>query len=128
MAVKPRKYELVYIAEPDRSETQIGELTTEIKSFIENEGGTIEHVEQWGKKKLAYLVKKHRYGHFTMVIFDAPPEIVAKLERMLKHHDNVIKYISLLRDARSTLMKPPAGDSSTFYSHDRFGGGGRDRH
>ncbi|MEE8484839.1 MAG: 30S ribosomal protein S6 [Nitrospinota bacterium] len=113
-----RKYETVYIADPEKTEEQVVELTESIKAFLEKEGGTVEQVEPWGKKKLAYTVKKRKYGHFTLLLHTAPSDIVVKLERFLKFNESVIKYQTLIHDERSALRPSMADPASSHYGRD----------
>ena len=118
------KYELVVITHPEKTEEQLQEITDGLKSFIEKEGGSIELIEQWGKRKLSYLVKKNRFGYYTMFHYDGPSDIVAKLELHMKHNESVIKYITLNYDPR-TMTRPTQAETSAPYSSDR-GEGRRD--
>ncbi len=113
-----RKYETVYIADPEKTDEQIAELAESIKSFIEKEGGTVEQVEPWGKKKLAYTVKKQKYGYYTLLLHSAPSDIVAKLERFLKYNESVIKYQTLIHDERSGLRPSTADPATSHYGRD----------
>lgn len=111
-----RKYEVVYIVHPEKSDEQVTQIAEEIKVFIEKEGGGVDHVEQWGKKKLAYAVKKNRYGHYTLLHINGLPDIVGKLERTLKLNESVIKYAAFTHHPLSAL-KPTQMDS--FHSYHR---------
>ena len=108
------KYELVFIIDPEKTDEQVATIGEETKSLIEKESGTVDLVEQWGKRKLAYAVKKKRYGFYTLIHYSSPPEVVSKLELHLKHSESVIKYITLKFDERSAV-RPPQVDSTVSY-------------
>ncbi|MBI5179534.1 MAG: 30S ribosomal protein S6 [Nitrospinae bacterium] len=112
------KYEAVIIVEPEKSEEQVTQLTNDLKAFIEKEGGTVDHIEQWGKKKLAYTVGKHRYGYYTMFHYTAPGEAVAKVERNLRLNETVIKFITLGYHPQ-TLLRPTSEAPATFGGRER---------
>lgn len=118
MSAESKKYELVYIADPERTDEQLGEIGKALKTLIENEGGKVEHIEQWGKKRLAYQVKKQRYGYYTLFHYTAMPKIVAMVELALKHHEHVLKYITFNHDPRSAL-KLTSMDSTSYYNTNR---------
>jgi len=118
MSENHKKYELVYIIHPEQTDDRVNEIAQGLKAAIEKEGGAVEHLEQWGKKRLAYLVQKQRYGYYTLIILSAPPASVNGLELLLKHDEHVIKYITLQHDPRSAL-KPPPIESTSFFSHNR---------
>ncbi len=113
-----KKYELIYITDPEKSDEQVEAVIGEIKAFIEKESGTVDLVEQWGKRKLAYAVKKNRYGFYTLIHYSCPPDINSKVELHLKHNESVIKYITLKYDSRSAL-RPPQMDSAAYGSTER---------
>lgn len=111
------KYEAVYIIDPEVNDERVTELSEEVKTLIEKEGGTVDHTEQWGKKKLAYAVKKKRYGYYTLVHYTGSHDALLKLEQFFKYNESVIKYITLTFDPRSAV-KPPSQDTGTgFYGH-----------
>ncbi len=113
------KYEVVIIVEPEKTEEQVAQLTNDLKAFAEKEGGIVDHIEQWGKKKLAYIVGKNRYGYYTMFHITAPGALVAKLERNLKLNESVIKYISLNCHPQ-TLLRPSSETPATFGGRDNY--------
>ncbi len=112
------QYELVFITDPEKTDEQLKAVTDDTKSFIEKEGGSVELVEQWGKRKLAYAVKKNRFGYYTMFHFSGPSDLVAKIELRLKHNESIIKYIALNYDPR-TITRPTQMESSASYSSDK---------
>lgn len=114
------KYEAIYILEPEKNDEAVALYTQEVKAFVEKEGGIVDHIEQWGKKKLAYVVGKHRYGHYTLLHITGPGEIVAKLERAFKINESVIKYLTLCHHEK-TMLRPTVEAPMGF---NREGGGG----
>lgn len=113
------RYELVFITDPEKSDEQVAAITEETKGFIEKESGKVDLIEQWGKRKLAYAVKKKRYGFYTLIHYSSPPEVVSKLELRLKHHESVIKYITLKFDERSAVRPPQVDSAPSYGSADR---------
>lgn len=99
------KYEVVYIVEPEKTDEQVAHFAEEVKSFVAREGGVVDHVEQWGKKKLAYTITKNRYGHYTLLHVTGPGEIVAKLERFLNINESVVKFLTL-KHHEKTMLRP----------------------
>ena len=114
------KYELLFITDPEKSEEQQATITEEIKNHIINGGGTVETVEQWGKKRLAYIVKKQRYGYYTLFHYDADASTIAELELSLKHNESILKWVVLIRHPQS-VTKPPTGEtvSPSYFDNDR---------
>ena len=112
------KYELVFITHPEKSEEQLQAVVDDTKSFIEKEGGSVELVEQWGKRKLAYTVKKNKFGYYTLFHYSSPPETIAKIELHMKHNESIIKYITLTYDPR-TMERPTQAETSSSYNNER---------
>lgn len=88
-----RPYEAMVILDPTMSEedtkaavAKVGELVSAIK-------GKVVGVEEWGKRKLAYDIKRHQEGYYVVYKFDASPESVTELERTLKISDPVLRFL-----------------------------------
>jgi small subunit ribosomal protein S6 len=69
--VSDRTYEVLFIADPNLSEPDVDKLTETVQGYAEKEGAKTQKVEKWGKKRLAYDVKKHREGYYVLLVVDA---------------------------------------------------------
>jgi len=87
-----RKYEVMYIIRPDIEQEAVQAAVDKFQGIISN-GGEITKHEVQGKRRLAYEIKKFRDGVFVLVNFNATPEVVAELERLMKISDEVIRYL-----------------------------------
>ena len=65
-----RTYEVLFIADPNLSEPDVDKLTETVQGYAEKEGAKTQKVEKWGKKRLAYDVKKHREGYYVLLVVD----------------------------------------------------------
>ena len=88
------KYESIIIINPSVDEEKVKELTTKFTDMI-NEDGKVEKVDNLGKKKLAYPVKKNAEGYYVVFYFTANPSIIAELERNYRITDDVIKFMTI---------------------------------
>ncbi len=88
------KYESVVIINPSVAEEKIKELSQRFTDII-NSDGKVEKVEELGKKKLAYEVKKNKEGYYVVINFEANPDLIAELERNYRIIDEVIKFITI---------------------------------
>lgn len=88
------KYESIIIINPSVDEEKVKELTTKFTDMI-NEDGKVEKVDNLGKKKLAYSVKKNAEGYYVVFYFTANPSIIAELERNYRITDAVIKFMTI---------------------------------
>lgn len=86
------KYESVIIINPNVEETALKELIERFQNLI-NTDGKVEKVNELGKKKLAYEVKKNKEGYYIVYDFEANPSLIAELERNYRITDEVIKFI-----------------------------------
>jgi small subunit ribosomal protein S6 len=97
--MEERYYDLVFIVRPATPEEEIKKVLTVIEHTVAEKGGKIEKTEQWGTRKLAYRVAKHREGIYVhQEIRTTHGELIAELERRLRVQDNVIKYQTVRLD------------------------------
>lgn len=100
-------YESAVLINATLDDQQIELILSRIKDFITNNGGQIRDVENWGRKRLAYTVEKNKIGYYVIYRFDAPSDIVAKLERTYSLDEQILRYITikLNNDALEQLEK-----------------------
>ncbi|MBB6625390.1 30S ribosomal protein S6 [Clostridium gasigenes] len=94
-----RKYEVIFILHPSLDEDAVKANIEKFKGVIENGGGTIENVDFWGKRKLAYEISKVNDGYYTLVHFNANPELPKELDRVFRITDGVIRHIIIKKEA-----------------------------
>lgn len=88
-----RKYENIFVAHPSLDEEAVKALIEKFKGVIENGGGTIDNVDFWGKRKLAYEIAKVNEGYYTLINFTAGPELPKELDRVLRITDGIIRHM-----------------------------------
>lgn len=88
-------YEHVFLARQDLSSQQVDALVEQYKGVIEENGGKIGRVENWGLKSLAYRVKKNRKAYFTLMDLDAPAEAVKEMERQMGLSEDVLRFMTV---------------------------------
>ncbi len=95
-----RIYELVYILKPDLPEEEIDGVVEQFKGFITDGGGTVEKMEKWGKRRLAYPVAKFTDGYYVLMQYSIESNmgLPKELERRLRVLDSVIKYLTVRID------------------------------
>jgi len=87
-----RRYETLYIVSPNLADEDYKEAITKFNSLIEKQKGIIVKVQEWGKQRLAYEVKKLDKGSYVLMDYCGEPGITAELERDLKLDDRVLMY------------------------------------
>ena len=86
-------YENVVILNASLPDEEITTSISKIKDIIVNSGGEVLKTDVWGRRKLAYEIKKQNKGYYTLLIFKTPPVTIKKLEESYKVSDSVIKYM-----------------------------------
>ena len=95
MAGRKREYETIYILRPDSTNDVIGQVNQKARGVIESGGGTIIKIDNWGKRKLAYEVRKQLKGIYLFFSYLGSAGLVEELERNLRLTDSVIRYYSV---------------------------------
>ena len=88
-----RKYETIFVMHPSFEDDAVKAAIDKFKGVIENGGGTIDNVDFWGKRKLAYEIKKVNEGFYTLINFTAGPELPKELDRIFRITDGVVRHI-----------------------------------
>jgi len=93
-----RIYENLFIVKPDATEEEIDHLVDQMSKSVTTAGGTIDKVDKWGKRRLAYKVDKHREGSYILMQFTSEASTVKEFERRLRVQDSVLKFITVRID------------------------------
>ena len=96
MAKTTEKYEVLYVLNPNRTEEETQAIVEKFKTLIE-QNGTVDEMEEWGKRKLAYEINYLTEGYYVLVKFTSGPELPAELDRILGITDGVIRSLVTLR-------------------------------
>lgn len=91
------KYESIIIINPNCTEEAVKALEERVTGLI-NENGKVESVENMGKKRLAYEIKKNREATYVLFNFEANPASIAELERNYRINDDILKYIIVKKE------------------------------
>jgi small subunit ribosomal protein S6 len=90
-----RRYETIFIVRPNVAEDEIAAITGKATATIEGDGGTIFRANNWGLKKLAYLIKKESQGYYVYVDYAGVPASVSEIERIFRIDDRILKYLTV---------------------------------
>jgi len=88
-----RNYELVCIIQPDLDETAFKETVEKVKGWVTEAGGSVVKEDVWGKRKLAYLIRKQREGQYVLLNIAMPAEAVKGLERNIRFLEPVMRHM-----------------------------------
>jgi small subunit ribosomal protein S6 len=100
-----RQYELVYIMSPDATEQDVADLHTQIEAIIARYQGEMVRTENWGRRKLAFRIGKHREGTYVLEVFKGTGELTKELDRRLKVLDSVIRHLCVRVDEELRLAE-----------------------
>jgi small subunit ribosomal protein S6 len=91
--VSERIYEILFIADPNLGEAEVEALVTLVQGYVEKEGAKVQRVERWGKKRLAYVVRKQREGYYVLIVAEGKGGVLKDVDRRLRVTDGVLKFI-----------------------------------
>jgi small subunit ribosomal protein S6 len=113
--VSDRTYEILFIADPNLGEPEVDALAAQVQGFVEKDGGRLQKMEKWGKKRLAYDVRRHREGYYVLLVVEGTGAMVKEVERRIKVTDGIIRYLTVrvdeeLRKAERRKAKRALGE------------------
>jgi len=91
-----RKYETVFISDPDLQDQAREDLFDKARNIIAKENGILLNLDEWGNKKLAYEIKKKSRGHYACLTYGGSGDLVKELERNFRLSDDIMKYMTIL--------------------------------
>lgn len=94
-----RSYEVIFILDPALGDDGVDTAITAASGVVTREGGEVAEVQKWGKKRLAYEIKKRREGHYVFLRLQAPVKAVSELERHLNIAEPVLKFLTVVAQA-----------------------------
>ena len=99
-----RQYELVYILPPDSTEQQVADIHEQVESVVSRLGGQIEKTENWGRRKLAYEIGRHKEGIYVLTVINGSGEVMKEIDRRLKVLDQVVRHLAVRVDAEKKVV------------------------
>lgn len=91
-------YEGVFIVDPDLTADISKGVVTQLQDLISKNGGRVDGLQEWGKRKLAYLIKKKQEGNYVILNFQLDSKQTKKLEQSLRLNDQIIRYLLVNKD------------------------------
>ncbi len=88
-----REYELMYIVHPDLDDNAFKELVQRVASWITESGGAILNTDIWGKRELAYPIRKQKQGQYVLVRCQLAPQACLGLERNLRLQESILRFL-----------------------------------
>jgi len=91
-----RTYETIFVIDSLLKSDEIDSIINKYERFISANGGAIQAIERWGKKRLAYEIKKRQYGYYVLIRFDGPPTMIKQLEREYRLNESLLRFKTLI--------------------------------
>ena len=100
-----RKYELVYVVSPDATEEQVTDLHKQVDSIVQRMGGTLEKTDNWGRRKLAYEIGRHKEGTYVLEEILGTGDLMKEIDRRLKVSDLIIRHLVVRIDEEQLVVE-----------------------
>ncbi|MGH8162598.1 MAG: 30S ribosomal protein S6 [Gammaproteobacteria bacterium] len=100
-----RHYEVVFMVHPDQSEQMPGTMSR-YQGLIENAGGTVHRIEDWGRRQLAYPIQKLHKAHYALMNIECNEKALAELREAFKFNDAVLRHLIMRCDKAYTEPSP----------------------
>jgi small subunit ribosomal protein S6 len=100
-----RIYEELFILKPDATEEEVSGLVSQLEGVITSSGGTIDKIDKWGVRKLAYKVQKKSEGFYVLMVFHCEPTASKEVERRLRVSDMVMKHMTVRMDEKQKWLE-----------------------
>ncbi len=100
-----REYELVYILPSDSTEQQVADIHEQVESVAARLNGRIEKTENWGRRKLAYEIGRHKEGVYVLEVINGSGELMKEIDRRLRVLDQVIRHLVVRVDEEKKVVE-----------------------
>jgi small subunit ribosomal protein S6 len=94
----------VYVVSPEASDEQVADLHTQVEAIVQRIGGHIEKTDNWGRRKLAYEIGRHKEGTYVLEVIDGGGELMKEIDRRLKVTDLVIRHLIVRVDEEQGVV------------------------
>ncbi len=115
---KLRKYELIFLVQPEATDEEREKVETRLQGVFESEGVVLIKREDWGKRKLAYEIRKHNKAFYHYLVFACRPGVTAEIERVLRMLDACVRFQHIKLedgidpDTVTQLIEEPEGEDA----------------
>lgn len=96
-----RKYETIIVIDSLLKLEEIEGIINKYERFISANGGQVETIDRWGKRRLAYEIKKRQYGFYVLIRFNAPPAMIKQLDREYRLNEFLLRTMTTLMEKRA---------------------------
>ena len=100
-----RKYELVYVVSPEASDDQVADLHNQVEAIVQRIGGAIERTDNWGRRRLAYEIGRHKEGTYVLEVINGTGELMKEIDRRIKVTELIIRHLVVRVDEQQGVIE-----------------------
>jgi small subunit ribosomal protein S6 len=101
-----RRYELVYVVSPDATDEQVADVQTQVEGIVQRLGGQLEKTENWGRRKLAYEIGRHKEGIYVLHVIIGGGDLMKEIDRRLKvSAELIIRHLVVRVDEEQAVVE-----------------------
>jgi small subunit ribosomal protein S6 len=93
-----RNYELTFITHPELDKDALSEIIERVQGWVGQGGGKVTKVDMWGKRPLAYPIRKQKEGLYTYMEMEIPTQLASELERNLRFIESVMRFLIIVKE------------------------------
>ena len=101
------QYEVMYVIDPTLEDSARVELINRFSDLVEKNGGKVDRVDEWGKRRLAYAIQYKTEGYYVLMYIQAPAELPREIERNMKISDAVLRYLTVKYEGELPAKREP---------------------
>jgi small subunit ribosomal protein S6 len=94
----------VYVVSPDATDDQVAELHTQVESIVQRMNGQLEKTDNWGRRKLAYEIGRHKEGTYVLEVINGGGDLMKEIDRRLKVTDLIIRHLVVRVDEEQAVV------------------------
>lgn len=95
-----KNYEAMFIISPDLSPDAIKGVVTQLQELVTKNGGRVDGLQEWGKRRLAYKIKRKQDGHYVLLNFQMDSVLSRKLDQQVRLNDNILRYLVIHKEEK----------------------------
>ena len=100
-----RRYELVYVISPEATDEQVTDLHNQVEQIVQRMNGTIEKTDNWGRRKLAYEIGRHKEATYVLEVITGGGDLMKEIDRRLKVSDLIIRHLVVRVDEEQAVVE-----------------------
>jgi small subunit ribosomal protein S6 len=101
------QYEVILVLDPALNDDAVDGETNQLRELVGRLNGSVQDVQRWGKKRLAYEVRRRREGHYVLLKVDGPPTLAAEVDRHGRVTETILRVMTVRVDPRASAPPPP---------------------